>query len=147
MRFKNILCLTKVSKNQTQTERNENTIIFNTSKIEIIDNIMNVEIEDREVLYVASSVSEKVRDDMGKIHYNIDVNWVKCVGKGNNTIELPENSTDILIITKEIFDAMKSNGYSDEDIYKDFKSKGLGKMSSELSDVEDFSALVASIVE
>lgn len=147
MRFKNILCLTKVSKNQTQTERNENTIIFNTSKIEIIDNIMNVEIEDREVLYVASSVSEKVRDDLGKIHYNIDVNWVKCVGKGNNTIELPENSTDILIITKEIFDAMKSNGYSDEDIYKDFKSKGLGKMSSELSDVEDFSALVASIVE
>ena len=147
MRFKNILCLTKVSKNQTQTERNENTIIFNTSKIEIVDNIMNVEIEDREVLYVASSVSEKVRDDLGKVYYNIDVNWVKCVGKGINTIELPENSTDILIITKEIFDTLKLSGYSDEDIYKDFKSKGLGRMSSELSDVDDFSALVASIVE
>lgn len=147
MRFKNILCLTKVSKNQTQTERNENTIIFNTSKIEIVDNIMNVEIEDREVLYVASSVSEKVKDDFGKIYYNIDVNWVKCVGKGINTIELPENSTDILIITKEIFDTLKLSGYSDEAIYKDFKSKGLGRMSSELSDVDDFSALVASIVE
>ncbi len=147
MRFKNILCLTKVSKNQTQTERNENTIIFNTSKIEIVDNIMNVEIEDREILYVASSTSEKVRDEQGRVHYNIDVNWVKCVGKGSNSIELPENSTDILIITKEIFDAMKQNGCSDEDIYQEFKSKGLGKMSSELSDVEDFSALVASIVE
>lgn len=147
MRFKNILCLTKVSKNQTQTERNENTIIFNTSKVEIIDNVLNVDIQDREILYVASSHSEKIRDEQGKVYYKVDKNWVKCLKEGISEVDLPFDTTDILFITKEIYTNMRLSGYSDEEIYLEFKTHGLGAMSSELSNVEDFSVLTALIVD
>ena len=132
MRFKNILCLTKVSKNQTQTERTENTIIFNTSKIEIIDNVLKADIQDREILYIASSHSEKQRDEQGKVYYKVDKNWINCFKHGESEFSLPYDTTDILFITKEI--------------YLMFKKHGLGAMSSELSNVEDFSVLTACIV-
>lgn len=147
MRFKNILCLTKVSKNQTQTERNENTIIFNTSKVEINDNILSADIQDREVLYVASSHSEKTRDEQGRVHYNVEKNWVQCFKHGEAEFVLAADTTDILFITKEIYTNMHLSGYSDEDIYLEFKARGLGAMSSELTNVEDFSVLTALIVE
>jgi hypothetical protein len=147
MRFKNILCLTKVSKNQTQTERTENTIIFNTSKIEILDGILKADIQDREILYIASSHSEKQRDAQGKVHYRVDKNWVNCFKKGETDFILPSDTTDILFITKEIYANMHLSGYSDEDIYLEFKKQGLGYMSNTLSNVEDFSVLTALIVE
>ena len=146
MRFKNILCLTKVSKNQTQTERTENTIIFNTSKIEIIDNVLKADIQDREILYIASSHSEKQRDEQGKVYYKVDKNWINCFKHGESEFSLPYDTTDILFITKEIYTNMHLSGYSDEEIYLMFKKHGLGAMSSELSNVEDFSVLTACIV-
>lgn len=147
MRFKNILCLTKVSKNQSQTERTENTIIFNNSKIEIIGDVLKADIHDREILYIASSRSEKQRDEQGKVFYNVDNNWVNCFKSGESEFNLPFDTTDILFITKEIYANMHLSGYSDEDIYLRFKTHGLGYMANELSNVEDFSVLTALIVE
>ena len=147
MRFKNILCLTKVSKNQTQTERTENSINFNESKVEIINGTMNMEIANREVLYVASSHSEKKRDEHGKVYYDVRLNWVTCFKEGEHDLMLSDDVTDILFITKEIYTNMRLNGFSDNDIYVEFKTRGLGAMSSELSNVEDFSVLTALIIE
>ena len=148
MRFKGIICLTKVNKNQTQTERNENTILFNLSRIEIQDdNKMILNIEEREVCYVASSKVEKNKDEQGRILNNVEINWVKCFEKGYSELELINDVTDILIITREIFDMLLSQGYLKEEIYKVFKEKDLGQMSSELSNVTDFSALKEQIIE
>ena len=148
MRFKGIICLTKVTKNRTHTERNESTIIFNDSKIEIIDeNKLFLDIKDREVFYVASSVSEKCKDNQGKTYFNVLVNWVKCVEDGENEIVLPEGVTDILIITQEIFDNLINKGFEKDEIYSVFKEKGLGQVASELPEVVDFSALTAQIVD
>ena len=147
MRFKNILCLTKVSKNQTQTERTENTISFNNSKIEILGELLKADIQDREILYIASSNSEKQRDEQGKVFYNVENNWVNCFKHGESEFILPSDTTDILFITKEIYTNMHLSGYSDEEIYLRFKSHGLGYMANELSNVEDFSVLTALIVE
>ncbi len=147
MKFKNILCLTKVTKNQTQTERNENTIIFNDSKIEIVGNSLNVNIHNREILYVASSNSIKNRDEFGKVYFDVDISWVECFKNGEYSFDLPEKSTDILIITKEIYANMRLMGLGDNDIYRVFKEKGAGQISSELNLIEDFSVLTALIVE
>ena len=97
MRFKNILCLTKVSKNQTQTERTENTIIFNNSKIEIIGDVLKADIHDREILYIASSRSEKQRDEQGKVFYNVDNNWVNCFKSGESEFLFKEQSVCIFV--------------------------------------------------
>ena len=148
MRFKGIICLTKVTKNQTHTERNERTVIFNNSKIEIIDeNKLSLDIKESEVFYVASSSSEKCKDSQGKSYFNVVVNWVKCVENGEVDIELPDGATDILIVTQEIFNSLRDKGLDEDTIYYTFKKKGLGQMASELSDVSDFSALTAQIVE
>lgn len=147
MRFKGITCLTKVTKNQTQTQRNENTILFNGSKIEIVnEKLIKVNVEEREVFFVASSNSIREKES-GKVYYNVTVNWVKCIENGEFDIELPEGVTDILLITQEIFDSLKEQGYDSDKIYSLFREKGLGQMSTELSNVEDFSVLTAQIIE
>ena len=147
MRFKSITCLTKVTKNQTQTQRNENTILFNDSKIEIVnDKLVRVHIEGREVFFIASSNSIREKEG-GRTYYNVTVNWVKCIENGEVELKLPEGVTDILVVTQEIFNSLREQGYEAEDIYSLFREKGLGKMSTELSNVEDFSVLTAQIIE
>ena len=147
MRFKSITCLTKVTKNQTQTQRNENTILFNDSKIEIVnDKLVRVHIEGREVFFIASSNSILEKEG-GRTYYNVTVNWVKCIENGEVELKLPEGVTDILVVTQEIFNSLREQGYGAEDIYSLFREKGLGKMSTELSNVEDFSVLTAQIIE
>ena len=108
---------------------------------------MKADIHDREILYIASSRSEKQRDEQGKVFYNVDNNLVNCFKSGESEFNLPFDTTDILFITKEIYANMHLSGYSDEDIYLRFKTHGLGYMANELSNVEDFSVLTALIVE
>ena len=60
---------------------------------------------------------------------------------------MPDGATDILIVTQEIFNSLRDKGLDEDTIYYTFKKKGLGQMASELSDVSDFSALTAQIVE
>ena len=137
----------KSDKNQTQTQRNENTILFNDSKIEIVnDKLVRVHIEGREVFFIASSNSIREKE-CGRTYYNVTVNWVKCIENGELELKLPEGVTDILVVTQEIFNSLREQGYGAEDIYSLFREKGLGKMSTELSNVEDFSVLTAQIIE
>lgn len=148
MRFKNITCLTKVSKNQTQTERNETSIIFNSSLIEINDNMLNVDIKDREVFFIASTeMVKEVNLRSNRPTYTVNVGWVKVFKDEKDNFEIPQDATDILIITREIYKEFNDRGYSDLEIYTFFKEKGLGQMSVDLPSVSDFSALTAQILE
>lgn len=148
MRFKNITCLTKVSKNQTQTERNENSIIFNSSLIEINENTLNVDIKDREVFFVSSTeMIKEVNLRSNRPTYTVNVGWVKVFKEGKDSFEVPKDATDILILTREIYEKLSEESYSDLDIYTFFKEKGLGQMSVDLPSVSDFSALTAQILE
>ena len=78
---------------------------------------------------------------------NVILNWVKCVKNETVDITLSNNVSDILIVTREIYDELKIQGKSEEDIYILFKKNGLGQMSLELTAVKDFSALTANIVK
>lgn len=149
MHFKGITCLTKVNKRQTKTERNENSILFNDSRIEILkDNILKLDIKEREIFYLGSCDINTEKDYRGcRPIVNIEVNWVKKIEDEKIELSIPVDATDILIITSEIYLQMKESGYSPEEIYKEFRIKGLGQMSVNISGVEDFSALVAQIVE
>lgn len=149
MHFKGITCLTKVNKKQTKTERNENSILFNDSKIEIIDNnILSLDIKEREVFYLGSCNINTEKDYRGcRPIINIEVNWVRKIENEKVELSISSDVTDILIITSEIYIQMMENGYKPEEIYKEFRTKGLGQMSVNISGVEDFSALVAQIVQ
>lgn len=149
MHFKGITCLTKVNKKQTKTERNENSILFNDSKIEIIDNnILSLDIKEREVFYLGSCNINTEKDYRGcRPIITIEVNWVRKIENEKVELSISSDVTDILIITSEIYIQMMENGYKPEEIYKEFRTKGLGQMSVNISGVEDFSALVAQIVQ
>lgn len=149
MHFKGITCLTKVNKKQTKTERNENSILFNDSKIEIIDNnILSLDIKEREVFYLGSCNINTEKDYRGcRPIINIEVNWVRKIENEKVELSISSDVTDILIITSEVYIQMMENGYKPEEIYKEFRTKGLGQMSVNISGVEDFSALVAQIVQ
>lgn len=141
MRFKGIICLTKVNKNQTQTERNENTIIFNDSKIEISDSdSLYIYMKDREVLLLGSGVVNKELE-------KVDINWVNLYENCEDEVKISESNIDVFLITRSVYDKCVEIGLSIEDIYRQFKLKGLGFLSSDLLDIEDFSVLKAQIVE
>ena len=143
MKFKNILCFIKANKNHTKTERDECKIIFNDSKVEFVDDAtLNIDIKDREVFFIGSS--DELKDFEEK---RIVVNWVEFFEEGSTDFELPEDTTDVLFITKSIYDELKIRGLSYEDIYGIFKEKGLGEMLKEVSKVSDFCALTARISE
>ena len=147
MLFKNMTCLTKVAENQTYTERYDNSILFNTSKIVLDGTVLNLSVKEREVVFVGSSEKIKLDETVGyKPVYEVKVNWVECFKNVDLELKLKHNVTDILVITKEIYDNLVNNGMSDEEIYISFKKKGLGQMSLELSGVSDFSALTAQVL-
>jgi hypothetical protein len=140
-------CLTKVAENQTYTERYDNSILFNTSKIVLDGSVLNLSVKEREVVFVGSSEKIKLDESVGyKPIYDVKVNWVECFKNVELDLKLKHNVTDILVITKEIYDNLIENGMSDEEIYTSFKKKGLGQMSLELSNVTDFSALTAQVL-
>lgn len=143
MKFKNILCFVKANKNHTKTERDECKIIFNDSKVEFVDDVtLDINICDREVLFVGSS--EELKDLEGK---RVIVNWVEFFEEGSTSFELPNDTTDVLFITKSIYEELRLRGLSFEDIYKMFREKGLGEMLKEVSKISDFCALTAKISE
>lgn len=141
MKFKGIICLTKVNKNQTQTERNENTIIFNDSKIEIIDNdSLYIYMKDREVLLLGSGIVNKELE-------KVDINWVNLYENCEEEVQISESNIDVFLITRSVYDKCLEIGLNIEEIYRNFKLKGLGFLSGNLLDIEDFSVLKAQIVE
>lgn len=141
MKFKGIICLTKVNKNQTQTERNENTIIFNDSKLEIIDEeSLYILMKDREILLLGSSIMNKELE-------KVDINWVNLYENCEEEVAITDGNLDVYLITCSVYNKCLELGLSVEDIYREFKLKGLGSLSNTLSDVEDFSILRAQIVE
>ena len=98
--------------------------------------------------YALSDVANAYKGIVKRTHFTINsVNWVKCIENGEVELKLPEGVTDILVVTQEIFNSLREQGYGAEDIYSLFREKGLGKMSTELSNVEDFSVLTAQIIE
>ena len=56
MFFKNVTCLTKVTDNQTKTTRTDECIYFNDSTVELKGKDISLDIKDREVVFIASSV-------------------------------------------------------------------------------------------
>lgn len=148
MFFKNVTCLTKVTDNQTKTTRTDECIYFNDSTVELKGKDILLDIKDREVVFIASSVKEReIPNGATKPIINVILNWVKCVKNETVDITLSNNVSDILIVTREIYDELKIQGKSEEDIYILFKKNGLGQMSLELTGVKDFSALTANIVK
>ena len=148
MFFKNVTCLTKVTDNQTKTTRTDECIYFNDSTIELKGKEMLLDIKDREVVFIASSIKEReMPEGAKKPIINVTLNWLKCVKNEEIEVTLCNNVSDILIVTSEIYNELIKLGHSEEEIYVLFKKNGLGQMSLELTNVKDFSALTANIVK
>ena len=147
MIFKNVTCLTKVTDNQTKTTRTEDTIYFNDSTIELKGKEVFLDIKDREVVFIASSKKDReIPVGSNKPVITVTLDWVNVFQKENTVFKLPNNVTDILIVTREIYESLLKLDKTDSEIYVMFKEKGLGQMSLELTDVVDFSALTSYIV-
>lgn len=148
MFFKNVTCLTKVTDNQTKTTRTDECIYFNDSTVELKGKDISLDIKDREVVFIASSIKEReIPNGATRPVVNVKVNWVKCIKNETLDMELYNNVSDILIITREIYEELIKLGHSEEEIYILFKKNGLGQMSLELTNVKDFSALTANIIK
>lgn len=147
MEFKNVTCLTKVITNQTKTTSSSNNICFNDTTVSLNGRDISLDVKDREVVFIASSLREVIYiDDSSKSNVEIKLKWVECFKSEIKSSVLPNEVTDILIITRAIYDELVREGKTDEEIYIEFRRKGLGQMSLDLSIVKDFSALTAYII-
>lgn len=147
MRLKNQVSMSKKKGYNNQIKPNETSILFNNSRIELYDNVLNIDMKESEVLFLASCSFMNEKDVKGLWPLeNININWVKCFESCEDEVELQGDETELLIVTRDIFWTLSERGYSKEDIYRYIKENGVYRLVKNLLGVENFSILIVQIV-